>query len=87
MFLDQDFTEKNLFNLIQKQKLNTLSEEVMLKSKPGSNWQWTTGAFGFYQWLNTDGPVIFKEDGVKEVIEGNANKAFANLGPKAPGWR
>ena len=84
MFLDQDFTEKNLFNLIQKQKLNTLSEEVMLKSKPGSNWQWTTGAFGFYQWLNTDGPVIFKEDGVKEVIEGNANKAFANLGPKAP---
>ena len=84
MFLDQDFTEKNLFNLIQKQKLNTLSEEVMLKSKPGSNWQWTTGAFGFYQWLNTDGPVIFKEDGVKEVIEGGANKAFANLGPKAP---
>lgn len=84
MFLDQDFSEKNIFNLIQKQKLNTLSEEVMMKSKPGSNWQWATGAFGFYQWLNTDGPVIFKEDGVKEVIEGNANKIFSHLPPNTP---
>lgn len=84
MFLDQDFTERNIFNLIQKQKLNTLSEEVALKSKPGSNWQWTTGAFGFYQWLNTDGPVVFKEDGVKDVIEGNVNHIFSNLGPRVP---
>lgn len=34
MFLDQDFTEKNIFNLTQKQKLNTISEEIVLKSKP-----------------------------------------------------
>ena len=47
MFLDQDFTEADIFNLTQKQKLNTISEEIILKSKPGKNWQWTTGAFGF----------------------------------------
>ena len=29
MFLDQDFTEKNIFNLTQKQKLNTISEEIV----------------------------------------------------------
>lgn len=84
MALDQDFTERDIFNLVQKQKLHTITEEVMLKSKPGGNWQWATGAFGFYQWLNTDGPVTFKETGVDEVIEGNANKAFDGLGPKAP---
>lgn len=84
MFLDQDFTEKNIFNLTQKQKLNTISEEIVLKSKPNRKWEWTTGIFGFYQTLNTDGPVTFKEDGVKETIEGNINSIFENLGNKAP---
>lgn len=84
MFLDQDFTEKNIFNLTQKQKLNTISEEIVLKSKPNHKWEWTTGIFGFYQTLNTDGPVTFKEDGVKETIEGNTNSIFENLGNKAP---
>ena len=84
MFLDQDFTEKNIFNLTQKQKLNTISEEIVLKSKPNRKWEWTTGSFGFYQTLNTDGPVTFKEDGVKETIEGNTNSIFENLGNKAP---
>lgn len=79
MYLDQDFTEKDIFNLNQQQKLNTISEEVVLKSKPGKNWQWATGAFGFYQWLNTDGPVTFRETGVREVIEGNANSAFEKI--------
>lgn len=85
MRLDQDFTEKDIFTLNQKQKLNTLSEEIMMKSKPGQNWQWATGIFGFYQWLNTDGPVEFKEGGVKEVIEGNVNNIFPQAAPAAPG--
>lgn len=87
MFLDQDFTEADIFNLTQKQKLNTISEEIILKSKPGKNWQWTTGAFGFYQWLNTDGPVTFKEEGVKSMIEGNTNRIFSSIresNPKMP---
>lgn len=84
MFLDQDFTTDDIFNITQKQKLSTLSEEIVLKSKPGTNWQWTTGVFGFYQWLNTDGPVLFKEEGVKEMIEENVNKIFAGLPEGAP---
>lgn len=81
MMLDQDFTDKDIFTLYQKQKLNTLSEELVMKSKPGQNWQWATGVFGFYQWLDTSGPVTFKEGGMKEVIEGNANSQF----PQTPG--
>lgn len=79
MFMDQDFSTLNIYNITQKQKLNTLSEEIILKSKPGKNWQWTTGVFGFYQWLNTDGPVLFKEDGVKDMLEGNINKIFSGI--------
>ena len=54
----------------------------MLKAKPGKRWQWATGAFGFYQWLHTTGPVLFKEEGVKSVIENNANAAFEEVSAK-----
>lgn len=84
MFLDQDFTPVNIFNITQKQKLHTISEEIILKSKPHTNWQWTTGVFGFYQWLNTDGPVQFKEDGVKQMIEGNVNDIFTKIRANNP---
>ena len=86
MFLDQDFTERDIFNIEQKQKVNTISEEIVLKAKPGRRWQWATGAFGFYQWLHTTGPVLFKEEGVKTMIEDNANAAFEEIAsnPKAP---
>jgi len=79
MFIDQDFSPKNIYNIEQKQKLKTLSEEIVLKSKPGRRWQWTTGVFGFYQWLNTNGPVLFKEEGVKDMLEANINGYFPDL--------
>ena len=56
MDLDQDFTEQDIYTIMQKQNSKTLSEEIVMKSKPGSRWQWTTGVSGFYQWLNTDAP-------------------------------
>lgn len=84
MFLDQDFTEKAIYTLEQKQKSNTLSEEIIFKSKANKRWQWATGVFGLYQALNTRGPVTFWEDGVKSVIEGNVNKIFAGMPPQVP---
>ena len=83
MFLDQDFSEVDIFNLEQKQYMNTISEEIVFKSKPNRRWQWTTGAFGFYQWLTTDAPVTFKRTGIETVIEDNANRNFPNS-PYAP---
>jgi len=82
MFLDQDFTERDIFNIEQKQRANTISEEIVLKAKPGKRWQWATGVFGFYQWLHTTGPVLFKEEGVKSMIENNANSAFEDIASK-----
>lgn len=59
MALDQDFSEKDLYTMLQKQKQNTLSEEITFKSKEGHRWQWSTGVSGFYQWLNTNAPINF----------------------------
>lgn len=83
MAMDQDFTPRDIFTLVQKQRSNTLSEEIVLKSNPGKRWQWTTGAFGFYQWLHTSAPVLFKQQGIQELIVDNANAAFPSS-PQAP---
>lgn len=84
MVLDQDFTEKELFTIEQQQRLNAVSEELVLKSKAGKRWQWTTGAFGFYQWQKTDAPVTFKKAGITQMIESGANAAFAGMPSTAP---
>ena len=79
MFLDQDFSPANLFHIAQKQRMHTLSEELVLKSKSGGSWQWATGIFGLYQWLHTDGPVDFHRQGITDIIEGNVNDVFDGL--------
>ena len=69
---------------MQKQNSKTISEELVLKSKPGNRWQWTTGVSGFYQWLKTDGPVIFQEAGIQSLIEDNINAGLSHLPAGAP---
>lgn len=64
MNIDQDFTPADIYTLEQRQRSNALSEEIIFKSKGNRRWQWTTGAFGFYQWLKTDAPVHFREAGM-----------------------
>lgn len=86
MNLDQDFTRKNVYTMSQRQNSKTISEEIVLKSKPGCRWQWTTGVSGFYQWLDTEGPVTFHEDGVNwlnNTINSNANKYMPEI-PMGP---
>lgn len=64
MMMDQDFSPFDTYTLEQKQRINSISEEITLKSKPGKNWQWTTGVFGFYQSMNVNSPVTFQKDGI-----------------------
>ena len=84
MDLDQDFTERDIYTMTQQQRSKTLSQELVLKSKPGRRWQWTTGACAFYQWLDTEAPVTFQTEGVKTMIEDNVNNAFPHGNPMAP---
>ena len=64
MDLDQDFTSVNLYTLQQRQNMNTLSEELILKSSEQfssqrnskNNYSWLFGASAFQVWARTDGP-------------------------------
>ncbi len=84
MNLDQDFTRKNVYTMAQRQNSKTISEEIVLKSKPGRRWQWTTGVSGFYQWLDTEGPVTFHEDGISSLMENNVNGIFKKIKEEKP---
>ena len=64
MFMDQDFSPMDTYTIEQKQRINSITEEITFKSKPGKAWQWTTGVFGFYQNMNVISPVTFLEDGM-----------------------
>ena len=69
MKMDQDFSPLSIFTLNQKQKQNAFSEELAIKSNTRNNYQWSFGLYGFYDDLHTDGPVDFKEDGIKTVLQ------------------
>lgn len=64
MHMDQDFSPNDTYTLEQKQRINSISEEITFKSKPGKAWQWTTGLFGFYQNMDVTSPVTFRKDGI-----------------------
>ncbi len=53
--MDQDFTHLSLGTFQQLQHSRTLSEEIILKSRPGvwRHWEWVTGASLNGQWLHT----------------------------------
>ncbi|MDR1553736.1 MAG: TonB-dependent receptor [Prevotellaceae bacterium] len=74
MDLDQDFTPKSIFTIMQTQHQRSISEEIIIKSHSSNNssafnYQWLFGAFGFYQKMNTQGPVTFKHDGIQSIIQ------------------
>lgn len=68
MDLDQDFTDKNLYTLMQRQEGNTLSEEIVLrptdKGSTARDYAWLFGLAAIRQWMKTDGPVAFHDDGL-----------------------
>lgn len=81
MFLDQDFLPADIYTLEQKQRLNTVSEEITFKSKNNKRWQWVTGISGFYQSLHTTGPVDFRPGGVN-MLESMINRMMPDLSDK-----
>ena len=75
MRMDQDYSDSLIFILNQRQKQHAFTEELSIKSNTNNNYQWSFGVFGFYNKLNTDGPVEFKEDGIKTIFQ----QIFDNL--------
>ncbi|MDR2065575.1 MAG: TonB-dependent receptor [Prevotellaceae bacterium] len=83
MNLDQDFTPKSIFTIMQAQHQRSVSEEIIIKShnnrnNSAFNYQWLFGAFGFYQKMNTQGPVTFKHDGIQNIIQPVFDNLYAS---------
>lgn len=62
MKMDVDYLPQDFMHLRQRQIQNSITEELFIKSKNNSRWQWAFGAFGSYQWLKTDAPIYFGGD-------------------------
>ena len=84
MILDQDFLPVAMFTLCQSQRENAVTQEFVVRSaKQTTRWQWISGAFGFYKQLDMAAPVLFKKDGIDELILANANAGIQTVFPNA----
>ncbi len=70
LMMDQDYLPQDFLRLEQRQIQNAVTQEFVFKSKGMSKWQWTTGAFGSYQWLKTNAPVHFGESMTAPIARG-----------------
>ena len=73
MLMDQDYMTPDYLQLEQRQKMNALTQEFVVRSHDASRWQHATGLFGSYQWLRTDAPVSFGD-----AITGPIGDAITN---------
>ena len=78
LFMDQDFLAADIFSLEQRQRLHTLTEELVLKSPAGGRWQWTSGAWFSYRAASTRCPVVFYDDGI-DYLNGLLADVFASV--------
>ncbi len=75
MTLDQDFTPRSLFTLVQSQREHAVTQDIVVRNAdPEARWQWLCGAFAFGKRLDMSSPVTFKRDGIDDLILDNANK-------------
>jgi outer membrane receptor protein involved in Fe transport len=73
MLMDQDYMMPDYLLLEQKQKMNALTQEYVLRSHGKTRWQHATGLYNSYQYLKTDAPVTFGD-----AITGPIGTAIAN---------
>lgn len=87
MNLDQDFTIVRDFTLQQKQRQNSITQEIVIKSpQTKRGWDWIAGAYGYYSHIRTNGPVTFYDEGLKYMVESPFNKMYSQIASR-PGFR
>lgn len=78
MFMDQDYTPASIFSINQLQQQNSISQEITIKSNARSNYQWSNGIWGFYDYQKITSPVLLLHDGISSMLQYNLDKAAAN---------
>ncbi len=84
MNMDQDYTPLSMFQINQKQKQNSLSQEITIKSDNASDYQWSGGVYGFYDYLHTTPPVYMMKDGVKYILQPSVDKGLEEAATHVP---
>lgn len=79
MNMDQDYTRLSVFRINQKQRQNSLSQEVTIKSTKPSGYQWSFGGYGFYDYLHTTPPVYMMKDGIQKYLQAPLTAAGAPI--------
>ena len=64
MYMDQDYSPRSVFSILQEQNQHSISQELTFKSDKKDRYNWVIGAFGFYDYRKVTTPVALKEDGV-----------------------
>lgn len=78
MQMDNDFTADSMLYLVQKQKINSLTQEFTLRSQSQSKYQWVIGAFGFYKRNQTEAPMTMESGMISKMSKAlaKANNEF-----------
>ncbi len=69
MKMDQDYSPAAVYNIYQVQNQKAFTEEITVKSNTKCNYQWSFGAFGFYNDLKTDVDVNFGKVGIMGMLQ------------------
>lgn len=62
MLMDIDYRPLDYMHMEERQLQNTVTQELVHKSKRTGIWQGTTGVFFSHQWQKTDAPVYFDDE-------------------------
>lgn len=81
MFIDNDFTPRDIFTLEQMQNEKSVTEELVVKTNTRDgkfrHYQFLTGASFFRKNLELDVPVSMEREGIERLIEDNVNNVPA----------
>lgn len=69
MTLDQDFSPKDWFTLVQRRHEWALTEDVVVRSSVADPYRWLAGVFAFYRRTDMSAPVTFGDSGLRDLIE------------------
>ena len=83
MKMDIDYGITDMFRLNQLQKEKSWTEELTVKSITSNNYQWSFGAFGFYNNLRTNVVTTIGETGISQVLQPVFDK-ISQENPRAP---
>ncbi len=78
MYMDQDYSPRSVFSILQEQNQHSISQEITFKSDKKDRYNWVVGAFGFYDYRKVSTPVALKEDGVA-MLQDKLNKGTASM--------